>query len=55
MPFKEFLECQEPYKSMLANNPWLVGPAEDDELVWGEGKFYDTTVPRKHPYWKRYD
>ncbi|GIT39415.1 MAG: hypothetical protein Ct9H300mP8_06110 [Gammaproteobacteria bacterium] len=40
---------------MLANNPWLVGPAEDDELVWGEGKFYDTTVPRKHPYWKRYD
>jgi len=55
LPFKEFLECQEPYKSMLANNPWLQGPAEDDELVWGEGKFYDTTVPRKHSYWKNYD
>ena len=55
LPFKEFLESQEPYKSMIANNPWLQVPAEDEELVWGQGKFYDTTVPRKHAYWKNYD
>ena len=55
LPFKEFLECEQPYKSIIANNPWLKPPAEDEELVWGEGKYYDTTVARKHPYWKDYD
>ena len=55
LPFKDFLECQEPYRSMFRNNPWLQAPGEDEELVWGQGRYYDTTVARKHPYWKSYD
>ncbi len=55
LPFKEFLECREPYTSMIANNPWLATPGDDDDLQWGKGNYYDTTVARKHPYWKDFD
>ena len=27
-------------------------PKTGERLLWGEGKYYDTTVARKHTYWK---
>ena len=55
LPFKAYLECREPFTSIIASSPWMTPPKEDEELVWGEGKYYDTTVSRKHPYWKSFD
>jgi hypothetical protein len=52
LPFKQHLECREPYHSMISNNPWLKAPGEDEELVFGTGNYYDTTVARKHDYWQ---
>ena len=50
--FREFLRSGEPFKSMLANNPWLEPPNLKRPLQWGQGQYWDTTVARKHPYWK---
>ncbi len=51
-PFKAFHSSGEPYRSMIRNNPWLRVPGPKDELSWGEGRYYDTTVARKHPHWR---
>jgi ectoine hydroxylase-related dioxygenase (phytanoyl-CoA dioxygenase family) len=51
-PYADFLRTGEPMRSILANNPWMQPPKADEPLVWGEGRYYDTTVGRKHPYWK---
>ena len=51
-PYRDFLRSREPYTSILKNNPSMVPPRAGDELVWGEGRYYDTTVARKHDYWK---
>ncbi len=40
---------------MLKNNPSMVPPRAGEDLVWGEGRYYDTTVARKHDYWKDKD
>ncbi|MBM4205857.1 MAG: phytanoyl-CoA dioxygenase family protein [Gammaproteobacteria bacterium] len=51
-PWGSFLDSGEPYRSLLKHNPWLRAPRPEDPLEWGKGWYYDTTVARKHPYWK---
>ena len=51
-PYRDFVNSREPYRSLLKANPWIRTPKANEQLVWGEGKYYDTTVARKHPYWK---
>ena len=51
-PYGEFLRSAEPYSSIFINNQWLTPPKPDAELEWGKGWYYDTTVARKHEYWK---
>ena len=50
--YASFWQCGEPWKSMYRNNPWLTPPDMRKPLEWGEGKYWDTTVGRKHAYWK---
>ena len=49
--FKKFLDSQEPYTSIFKNNPWLLPPDFKKPLESGD-HFWNTTVGRKHPYWK---
>ena len=51
-PYDAFLRSGEPYVSIFVNNPWLLPPNADAELEWGKGWYYDTTVARKHEYWR---
>jgi ectoine hydroxylase-related dioxygenase (phytanoyl-CoA dioxygenase family) len=51
-PYRDFVTSGEPYRSLVRENPWLAPPKRGEELVWGEGRYYDTTVARKHHYWK---
>ncbi len=51
-PYREFLKSGEPYVSIFLNNMWLNPPKADAALEWGKGWYYDTTVARKHAYWK---
>lgn len=50
-PYAAFHTSGEPYRSLLRSNPWLRVPAPNDELQWGNGAYYDTTVARKHTHW----
>ncbi len=50
--FRTFLRTGEPFKSLIENNPWLQPPDLKQPLGWGEGQYWDTTVSRKHSYWK---
>ena len=50
--YTDFLACGEPWKSMYRNNPWMAPPDMRKPLEWGQGMYWDTTVARKHPYWK---
>ena len=51
-PYRDFVTSGEPYRSLLSANPWLAAPKRGEALAWGEGRYYDTTVARKHPFWK---
>ena len=51
-PYRDFVTSGEPYRSLLHHNPWLRPPKPGADLIWGEGRYYDTTVARKHPYWQ---
>jgi ectoine hydroxylase-related dioxygenase (phytanoyl-CoA dioxygenase family) len=51
-PYAAFLRSGEPYASIFVNNPWLLPPTAGAELEWGKGWYYDTTVARKHEYWR---
>jgi ectoine hydroxylase-related dioxygenase (phytanoyl-CoA dioxygenase family) len=51
-PYRDFVRSREPYRSLYRANPSMRAPKADEQLVWGEGKYYDTTVARKHSYWK---
>ncbi|MBT7879965.1 MAG: hypothetical protein HN738_17970, partial [Gammaproteobacteria bacterium] len=51
-PYRDFVTSTEPYHSLMAANPWMKPPKKDETLTWGEGRYYDTTVAHKHPYWK---
>jgi hypothetical protein len=53
-PYEEFLRCRQPVDSIVESNPWMRTPLSQDEVAWGEGNYYDTTVGRKHPYWKNF-
>ena len=52
--FHDFLNSKEPYESMFKNNPWMIPPNQKRPLEWGEN-YWNTTVARKHPYWKGHD
>jgi ectoine hydroxylase-related dioxygenase (phytanoyl-CoA dioxygenase family) len=54
-PYRDLMLTGEPMRSILARNPSLRPPAADEPLEWGKGRYYDTTVGRKHPYWKAVD
>ena len=49
--FKDFLDSKEPYTSIFTNNPWLRPPDFKNPLKF-DGQYWDTTVGRKHPFWK---
>ena len=49
--FQQFLDSQEPYTSIFKNNPWLLPPDFKKPLESGD-HFWNTTVGRKHSYWK---
>ncbi len=51
-PYREFVTSAEPYRSLITANPWLKPPKLDERLTWGDGRYYDTTVARKHTYWQ---
>jgi hypothetical protein len=42
-------------ESMFENNPWLRPPADSETVERGSGRYWDTTVARKHPYWRTID
>jgi len=52
MLFKSFLDSQEPYTSIFKNNPWLAPPNFKKPLSKNKVHYWNTTVGRKHPYWK---
>ena len=54
-PYEEFLRSRQPVDSISESNPWMRTPLSQDEVVWGKGNYYDTTVGRKHTYWKNFD
>ncbi len=45
----------EPYRSLMRHNPAMRPPKPTDTLEWGAGRYYDTTVARKHDYWRHQD
>jgi ectoine hydroxylase-related dioxygenase (phytanoyl-CoA dioxygenase family) len=51
-PYSAFHKSGEPYRSLSRHNPWLRVPGPKDELEWGKGWYYDTTVARKHDHWR---
>ena len=53
--YSGFLRSKEPYQSLYKNNPWLIPPDMKKPLEWGVGKYWETTVARKHSYWKDFD
>lgn len=53
--YADFQHSGEPYRSLVANNPWLRVPKPSEQLEWGQGWYYDTTVARKHPAWSHED
>ena len=53
--YSRFQRSGEPLRSLLDNNPWTKPPRAGQELEWGVGNYYDTTVARKHPAWQDVD
>jgi len=53
--YGSFLWSGEPYRSLVEANPSWRLPPPGQALEWGAGKYYDTTVARKHPYWRGVD
>ena len=53
--YRDFLRSGEPFRSIFENNPWLMPPDIKKPLEWGTGMYWDTTVARKHDYWKEFD
>jgi len=51
-PYRDFVHSREPYQSLYEANPDMRPPKTGERLLWGEDKYYDTTVARKHAYWK---
>jgi ectoine hydroxylase-related dioxygenase (phytanoyl-CoA dioxygenase family) len=53
--FYDFLHSKEPYQSIFKNNPWMIPPDLKKPLDWGGDHYWNTTVARKHEYWKEFD
>ena len=53
--YRPFLRSNQPLRSVFENNPWLLPPDPKKPLEWGTGRYWDTTVARKHEYWSRFD
>ena len=53
--YRPFLRSGEPFRSILANNPWLLPPRYDEPLPMDTGRYWETTVARKHAYWSNVD
>jgi ectoine hydroxylase-related dioxygenase (phytanoyl-CoA dioxygenase family) len=53
--YRDFLRCGEPWQSMFSNNPWMIPPDPREPLPAADGQYWDTTVARKHYYWKDVD
>ena len=53
--YRSFLKNREPFASLYAEHPELVPPDSKAPLAWGTGQYWDTTVARKHPYWRDVD
>ena len=51
-PYRDFVHSRDPYQSLYEANPKMPPPKTRERLLWGEDKYYDTTVARKHAYWK---
>ena len=49
--YSSFLRNRDPFQSVFENNPWLLPPDPRKPLEWGTGRYWDTTVARKHDYW----
>lgn len=54
-PYRDFVTSGEPYRSLFRENPWMATPKRGEELAWGQGWYYDTTVAGKHPEWRDKD
>ena len=52
VPHAAWLHSGEPYVSIFSHNTWLLPPQAGAELEWGAGWYYDTTVARRHEYWR---
>ncbi|CAE6968485.1 phytanoyl-CoA dioxygenase family protein [Paraburkholderia domus] len=50
--YTNFLEDDRMGESLFASNPWLEPPSYDKPLEWNTGKYWETTVARKHDYWR---
>ncbi|MBW2271389.1 MAG: phytanoyl-CoA dioxygenase family protein [Deltaproteobacteria bacterium] len=53
--YTDFWRSGEPFKSMLEANPWLMPPDMRKPLEWGTGRYWETTVARKHDYWRDFE
>ena len=54
-PYQGFLGSRQPVDSIVESNPWMKTPLSQEEVIWGDGRYYDTTVARKHEYWRDFD
>ena len=50
--YTAFWRCGEPFRSMFNANPWLMPPDTSVPLPDDEMRYWNTTVARKHPYWR---
>lgn len=53
--FTSFVESHRIEESLFACNPWMTPPDQSRPLAWGAGGYWDTTVARRHPYWRNVD
>jgi len=37
-PYRDFVQSGEHMRSLIAENPWMMPPNLEEQLVWGEGR-----------------
>jgi Phytanoyl-CoA dioxygenase (PhyH) len=53
--YTSFLKNRDLEEPILGKNPWLLPPDHSKPLEWGTGRYWDTTVARKHEFWRQID
>ena len=53
--YGEFVGSGEPWKSMMANNPWLRPPRMNEPLPDDPERYWNTTTGSKHAFWSNHD